>query len=309
MTSLLPATIDGTIAVRTRALVKRFGKVEVLRGVDLTVPREAVYLLAGPDGAGKSTLLAQLLHLAMPASGEIEALGVDVLRHAPDLRARAAYMPPPGPLPHGWFTVRQCVAHHAAYFTSWDAGYALRLQRRLEVLPDRRLRDLSTGELRRLQLVLALSSRPELLVLDEPTEGIDLLLRERVLHVVAEHLAEWPATVIIATHAVRELERLADHVGIMRDGRIVAQLARDDLHARLRRYRFDVAPGWQPAAGLLAVTVARRGDVRDADWVMWGDEAALRASLGACGATVREARPLALEEAVLTLVTEPEAST
>ena len=111
--------------------------------------------------------------------------------------------------------------------------------------PHRKVGTLSKGESRRLQLVLALAHRPPLLLLDEPTDGLDPVVRNRTLALLAEHLADTPTTVLISTHHIHEVESLADHVGVLRDGTLVAQMPRDELQRTVGRYRVEVPDGWQ----------------------------------------------------------------
>jgi ABC-2 type transport system ATP-binding protein len=147
-------------------------------------------------------------------------------------------------------TCGRLLQHVAAYYPSWDHAYADHLTRALDLRLQRKVGGLSKGEARRLQLVLALAHRPALLLLDEPTDGLDPLVRKRVLAMLAEHLSDTPTTVMISTHHVYEMETLADHVGVLRDGRLVAQLGRDDLKRTVRRYRIEVPEGWEAPSGL-----------------------------------------------------------
>jgi len=121
---------------------------------------------------------------------------------------------------------------------------------------------------------------------------------------LAEHLADTPTTVIIATHHVTEVESLADHVGVLRDGRLVAQMTRDDLRRTIRRYRVEVPEEWQAPPELRIASLRRSRGGREAQWTLVGEEHDVTARLAAAGATVREVTPLALEEAALAFLTE-----
>ena len=169
-------------------------------------------------------------------------------------------------------TCGRLLRHAAAFYPAWDPAYADHLARALGVRPHRRVGALSKGETRRLQLVLALAHRPALLLLDEPTDGLDPVVRNRALALLAEHLADSPTTVLISTHHLHELESLADHVGVLRDGRLVAQMPRDELQRTVRRYRVEVPEGWEAprgAAGDRAAALQRRA--RRA-WTLVGEE-------------------------------------
>jgi ABC-2 type transport system ATP-binding protein len=304
MTELLPTRLEARqLAVRTSGIVKTYGRTRALDGVDLTVPHGAFYVLVGPNGSGKTSLLRILMGILRADSGGAEVLGVPFVQGAL-VRANVGYVPEKHEEPYGWMRVSHMLAHHAAYYRGWDGDYARELVSALDLRIDGRYGRLSKGESRRVQLAMALAHRPALLLLDEPTDGLDPVARDTVLGLLAEHLAASPATVIVSTHLTYEMERLADHIGVMRGGRLAAQLSRDDLMVRLRRYTFDVPATWNggEAAQLGAAVLRRNGSAREARWTIWGDEADVRARLSAAGAAVREVGPITLDEAALALL-------
>ncbi|HKJ93307.1 MAG TPA: ABC transporter ATP-binding protein [Longimicrobiales bacterium] len=295
-------------AIRTSGLRKTFGKTVALRGIDLTVPEGAVYVLVGPNGAGKTTVLNILLDLVRADDGKAEALGLDSRADGPRLRARIGYVPEAQKWECGWMTVGGLLAYHARYFPDWDAEYAARLTERLDVALDRRYGKLSKGQSRRVQVVMALAHRPQLLILDEPTDGLDPLARETTLSVLAEHMEENATTLLISTHLVHETERLADHMGILHDGELSAQLSTEALQRSLLRYHAEVPEGWAGVASLDGSVVRRSEAGREIVWTVWGDEGAVRQQLTSAGAAVREVRTLSLEEAAVSLLSREEAS-
>jgi ABC-2 type transport system ATP-binding protein len=295
-----------SFAVATHGLSMRYGKQTALDAVDLRVPEGAVYVLVGANGAGKSTAMKVLLNLERPDAGRVEVFGLDTATHASQVRAQVGYMPEAHEHPYAWLTCGQLLRHVAVYYPAWDRAYAARLIEIFGVRPERKVGSLSKGESRRLQFVLALAHRPALLLLDEPTDGLDPLVRNRTLAHLAEHLADTPTTVLIATHHVHEVESLADHVGVLRDGRLVAQMTRDELRRTVLRYRVEVTEEWQPPAGLRIASVRRSRGGREAQWTLIGEERDVAARLAAAGATVREVTPLALEEAALAFLAEEE---
>ena len=317
MSDLLPTELDGgPRALRTAGVTKRFRAgglplprmariVRALDGLDLEVPEGAVYVLVGPNGAGKTTFLRILLDLLRPDAGDVEVLGRDPAREGGAVRARIGYVPEGQELGHGWLRVRDLLDHHAAYHPAWDAGYAAELADRLEVMEDRKFGELSKGHARRVQLVMALAHRPPLLLLDEPTDGLDPVVRDRVLELLADHLAAHPTTVLISTHLVHEAERLADHLAVMKEGRLVLQAPRSTVTDRLRRYRIRAPDGWRPPS-LDGRLLRRRGEGRERAWTAWGEPGRTRAELEGAGAEVREVGRLSLEEAVLALLDDGE---
>jgi ABC-2 type transport system ATP-binding protein len=303
MTTPLPQRLDGPHAVATHGLVKRYGRDAVaLQGIDLQVPEGAVYVLIGANGAGKSTTLRVLLDLVRATAGRAEVLGLDTRARPSEVRAQIGYVPERLEWGYGWMRVSRLLDYHAAYYPTWDAAYAARLARAFELRLDRRVGKLSKGEGRRVQLTMALAHRPPLLVLDEPTDGLDPIMRDETLGLLADHIAETPTTTLISTHVVHEAERLADHVGMLQRGRLVTQAPRDALHLRLRRYRAEVPDGWAGAPGLNGAVAQRAGFGRDIHWLVWGEEREVTAQLARAGAVVRDVTPVTLEEATLALL-------
>jgi ABC-2 type transport system ATP-binding protein len=155
-----------------------------------------------------------------------------------------------------------------------------------------------------LQFVLALAHRPPLLLLDEPTDGLDPMVRHRTFAQLAEHLADTPTTVVISTHHIHEVESLADHVGVLSAGRLVAQMSRDELRRTVLRYRVEVPEGWEAPPELRIASLRRSRGGREVQCTLTGEERDVAARLTAAGATVREVTPLALEEAALAFLAE-----
>lgn len=300
---------DGPRAVRTRELDKRFGDTVALDGVDLSVPKGAVYVLVGPNGAGKTTLLRILLDLLRPDAGRAEILGEDPAEQSAEARAGVGYVPERHDFHYGWMKVRDLLRHHASYHPAWDSGYARDLTERLEVPTDRKYARLSKGQARRVQLVLALAHRPPLLLLDEPTDGLDPMGKKSVLGLIADHLASTPTTVLVSTHLVYEVERLGDHLGLLADGRLAAQISREVLERRMKRYVAVAGSGEDPAANSGLHVLDRKRAGRELELTIWGAEEAVVKELEGNGAAVRDVTRLSLEEAALALMEHGEQRT
>jgi len=307
MTGALPTRLrDGDLAVDTRGLTKRFGDLVALHDVTLQVPTGAVYLLVGPNGAGKSTTLKVLLDLTRADQGVADVFGLNSREHAPQIRANIGYVPERTEWGYGWMRVGRLLQHHALYYPSWDAAYAAKLAQQFELRMDRKMGTLSKGQARRVHLTMALAHRPPLLLLDEPTDGLDPLMRDETLGTLADHLSESPTTVVISTHHVEEVERLADHIGVLRSGELRAQMSREDLDAGLRRYRVEVPDGWPGVPSLNGTVLRRVTASREVQWTVWGPEAEVVQKLSGAGGTVREVVPLSLLDATLALLNPKE---
>lgn len=307
MTSGLPMRLDdGPCAVRTTALTKRYGRLTALEGIDLQLPEGSVYLLVGPNGAGKTTLLRILMDLVVANSGTAELLGLDSHRDGPRLRAQVGYVPERHDWGYGWMTVGRLLDHHRVYFPNWDADYARLLADSFDLRMEQKYGRLSKGQARRIQLIMALAHRPPVLLFDEPTDGLDPVMRDEMMGILAEHLAETPTTLLVSTHLVHEFERMADHIGVIRGGRLRAQMPIDLLRRGLRRYRAEIPDGWSGAGTLDGSVMRRSGSAREILWTVWGDQTEVQEALAAAGATVREASPLSLDEAAIALLSRKE---
>lgn len=303
MSGMIPDELDdGPVAVETRGLAKAYGKRVALGSVDLSVPRGSVYVLVGPNGAGKTTTLRILLDLVRADSGTAEVFGRDTVRDGAQVRALAGYLPERQDAGYAWMKVQRLLDHHASYRSNWDAAYATELLERLEVRHHTRFGKLSKGEARRVQLVMALAHRPPLLLLDEPTDGLDPVMRDEALSLLSEHVAQSECTLVISTHLVYEVEGLGDHLGVLQDGVLRAQLDRDRLRRQLRRYTLAVPEGWDGAPALTQRIIRRAGTGREVAWTIWGEATEVSERLRASGATVRDADPLTLEEAAVALM-------
>ena len=295
---------DAAIAVSTHGLSMRYGKRTALDGVDLRVPEGAVYVLIGANGAGKTTAMKVLLNVERPDGGSANVFGLDTASHGPQVRAQVGYIPESHEHAYAWMTCGRLIRHVAAHYPAWDHAYAARLVEVFGVRLERKVGTLSKGESRRLQFVLALAHRPPLLLLDEPTDGLDPAVRNRTFAHLAEHLADTPTTVVISTHHIHEVESLADHIGVLSAGRLIAQMSRDELRRTVLRYRVEAAEGWQAPPELRPASVRRSRGGREVQLTLIGEQSDVAARLAAAGATVRDVTPLALEEAVLAFLTE-----
>ncbi|MBX9627847.1 MAG: ABC transporter ATP-binding protein [Gemmataceae bacterium] len=229
------------VIVADRVVVRYRGKT-ALDGLDLRVPRGAVYAFLGDNGAGKTTTMKILTGLAPPDAGRAEILGLDSWSRAQELRHRVGYMPE-RPRFYDWMTVAETGWFTASFHRP---GFLHRYQEwtdRLGLDPSKKLKDLSKGGYARVGLALALAPDPEVLLLDEPTSGLDLLTRREFLAGLAD-LAAAGRTVLISSHSIAELEKASTHAGLLKDGKMILSTTLDDLRKKVRRIslRFDGSP-------------------------------------------------------------------
>ena len=214
-----------TLAVSTapviaiRQLTKSFGSKAVLKGVDLAIPPGSVVGLVGTNGSGKSTLIKCLLGLLRKSSGTMQVFGEDPWDLSASAKSRLGYVPQIVNL-YPWMKVKHIVAYTSAFYDAWDADWAETLLTRWDLPREHRVGPLSPGQLQKLALVLALGYRPELLVLDEPVASLDPVARREFLRSLLELCQEQNHTVLFSTHITSDLERVASHLAILKNGRI-----------------------------------------------------------------------------------------
>ncbi|BAS10382.1 copper transport ATP-binding protein NosF [Arthrobacter sp. Hiyo4] len=224
-------------AISTRSLAKKFGRREVLHGVDFSVEKGSVFGVIGPNGAGKTTTMRCLLDIIRPTSGEVRVLGKDPRLGGPELRRRIGYLP--GELfLEGRVTGRKLLAHYQAISGPVAPGRVDALAERLGLDLDSHTRKLSKGNKQKLGLVQAFMHDPELLVLDEPTSGLDPLVQQE-FHAMMREAQHKGQTIFLSSHVLSEVQQTADTVAILRDGRIIAVESVSGLReGAVRRVRF-----------------------------------------------------------------------
>lgn len=218
-------------ALDIRGLSKLYGGDRGLHPLDLAVPPGEIYGFLGPNGAGKTTTLRTLLGFLRPTSGEARIFGRDVWRERVEVHRRVGYLPGEVHLGRD-LTAGELMDRSARLRGAVDLGYAREVAGRLDLEPHRRLGTLSKGNRQKVGLLLALMHRPDLLLLDEPTDGLDPLAQETVLDLLREARAEG-RTVFLSSHVLSEVERVADRVGLIRQGRLVRSERLADLKASL----------------------------------------------------------------------------
>ena len=196
----------------------RFG----LGPLDLTVPPGSIYGLIGPNGAGKTTLIDLIFGMGSPDAGTIKVCGYDHERDEVAVKQRAAYVGPDLNF-IAWGKIGRAIRFNRGFRPTWDDGYCARLMQDFGISADDRIGTLSFGGRTKLALLLALAWRPPLLVLDEPTTGIDAHSKQAVFAEMLNIVRDEARTVFISSHQISDLERFADRVGVLHKGRLVAE--------------------------------------------------------------------------------------
>ncbi len=230
-------TADGAAPIRTEGLTKHYKDVKALVNLDLEVQRGEVFGFLGPNGAGKTTTIRSLLHFIFPTAGSATVLGLDVATHAVEVRSRIAYMPSEYSL-YPKLTGAENLTYLANLRGGVDQAWVKQLAERLEVDLTRKVSDLSTGNKQKVGLIQAFMDRAELVILDEPSTGLDPLMQQELQALIREVRADG-RTVFLSSHSLAEVERVADRVGILRNGRLVVVERVDALKRKAIR-RIDL---------------------------------------------------------------------
>ena len=205
--------------ITVSGLTRCFGSKTALDSVSLSLPRGAVYGLVGANGAGKTTLIKHILGLLRAQSGSVRVFDLDPVADPVAVLSRIGYLSEENDLP-GWMRVDELIRYSRAFYPDWDDAYAEELRQTFALDPAAKIRTLSKGQKARAGLLVALSHRPELLVLDEPSSGLDPIVRRDILGAVIRTIADEGRTVLFSSHLLEEVEEVADHVTMISEGRI-----------------------------------------------------------------------------------------
>lgn len=222
--------------VEGRGMTKRYWRRWALRGVDLTLEPGQVLGLLGPNGSGKSTLIKILAGVLRPTAGEVKVLG---RRPGRETKAQVAYLPDVDHLYRG-MTGLEAAGFMAAFYPDFDPARAVNLLESMDVPPDQPFGQLSRGQRARVKLALTLARRADLILMDEPLSGIDVVSRSRILHAILAEYRLGEQAIILATHEIDEAEPLFDRVVFLREGQEVLTGAAEDLRAQRRKSIEDI---------------------------------------------------------------------
>jgi ABC-2 type transport system ATP-binding protein len=250
--------------IETAELRKHYDGVEALRGLTLQVPAGSIFGFLGRNGAGKTTTIKVLLGMARPTSGRAEVFGLaaDAVDASVQIRRRTGFVSDDKDL-YDFMQVDEMIRFTAAFFPRWRADLEQRYLRRFELPADRKVKALSRGMRTKLALLLALCRGADLLLLDEPTAGLDPAMTEEVLQTLVAHVAAEETTVFFSSHQIAEVEQVADRIAIVDRGRTVLSRTLDELQQEFRRVEL-VFEGNPPQPSFRApgiVRVRRKGRV------------------------------------------------
>lgn len=242
--SPLTTGLDFNLPLAADSLRLSYGSHEVLRGVDLQVPRGQVLGLIGRNGAGKSSLIACLLGLLRPQDGQARLFGAPALALDDARKQQLGYVPQQ-PQSFGWMKVGQLMTYLAQLYPQWQRPHANALLKRWDLDPAQPIGKLSPGQAQRLAVVRALAPRPALLVLDEPASALDPVARRELLRDIVEQAVDNGTTVLFSSHITSDLERVASHIAFLHEGRLLLNQPLDGLKSQTMRLLVPAASAAQ----------------------------------------------------------------
>ena len=287
-----PSSTDAVVSVS--GLVRRFGARAALDEVSLFIPRGTVLGLVGENGAGKTTLIKHLLGMLKPQAGTVRIFDLDPVADPVGVLSRVGYLSERRDLP-AWMRVDEFMRYTQAFYPSWDEAYAETLLEQFQLDPAQRIKTLSQGQTAKAGLLAALAYRPELLILDEPSSGLDPVVRRDILEAIIRIVAEEGRTVLFSSHLLDEVERIADQVVMLQGGRVVLNGRTD--HVR-RQHISAVLSFTEPPrdAPVLEGAYAVAGFGTEWRILFCGSQSALAAAAAGIGASVVEERTPSLDE-------------
>lgn len=286
-------------AIEIRGLQKAYPGFQ-LGPLDLSVPRGAIYGFIGPNGAGKSTTMDLMFSMGRRDGGTITVNGLDSLTDEVEFKRQVGYVSPDISFAI-WGRVGKVIRFVRGFYPTWDDDYADRLLKEFRLNPADRLGTLSFGARTKLSLLLALAHRPKVLVLDEPTTGLDAVSRRQIFAELLQTVKDGDRTVFISSHGLADLERFADHVGLIKGGRLLFEGQTDEVVERFRQVDLE-APADIQITDIHGCTVIERDGNR---WRALVDKTRDGLEqIQAAGAKVIASTPVSLEELFVALVRE-----
>jgi ABC-type multidrug transport system ATPase subunit len=284
------------LAIQTHALSKHYGSLAALDRVNMHVERGSIYGFLGRNGAGKTTAIRILAGLAPATSGSAHVLGFQAGPDNIAILQRTGFVIDKMLLPY--MTGRELLRFNKGFFPAWSDAVARRYAEALEIPMDRKFKKLSHGNKTKLCLLLALAQSPELLILDEPTSSLDPLVTDQLLRILVEDFANDGRTILMSSHHLSEVEKIADWVGIIDSGHLLLEARLDDIRAGYRRIR--VTGEQLPATSPEILT--RHSSEGVTEYVLCAGEEKFLADLRNNGANILEVLPMNLSEIFVELV-------
>lgn len=278
--------------IEVRNVIKEFDGFRALDDMSMTVPTGAVYGLVGPNGAGKSTIIRHLTGIYRQDAGEITIDGAPVFEN-PEVKSRIAYIPD-DIFYYANASIREMMDFYRSIYPHFDAERFKKLADVFGLDPKRQMRRLSKGMQKQAAFWIAVSLRPEILILDEPVDGLDPVMRRRIWSIIMADVAENGTTVLVSSHNLRELEDVCDNVGIMNKGKIMIERSLNELQENIVKIQLALPDGESLPEGLDILHKSNTGRLQSL--IMHGTQEELTEKLQSAHPLFIDAVPLTLEE-------------
>ncbi len=278
--------------IEVRNVIKEFDGFRALDDMSMTVPTGAVYGLVGPNGAGKSTIIRHLTGIYRQDAGEITIDGAPVFEN-PEVKSRIAYIPD-DIFYYANASIREMMDFYRSIYPHFDAERFKKLADVFGLDPKRQMRRLSKGMQKQAAFWIAVSLRPEILILDEPVDGLDPVMRRRIWSIIMADVAENGTTVLVSSHNLRELEDVCDSVGIMNKGKIMIERSLNELQENIVKIQLALPDGESLPEGLDILHKSNTGRLQSL--IMHGTQEDLTEKLQSAHPLFIDAVPLTLEE-------------
>ena len=294
-------------AILTGNLSKSFGAQAAVSELNLKIQPGAVYGFLGRNGAGKTTTMRMLLGLVRPTKGKARVLGLDPACEADLMKILelVAFVPQRKQL-YPWATPAELIRMNRAFFSRWSDEAAARLAQRLEIPMKTIFKKLSIGNQSKVALLLALAQEAEVLILDEPTAGLDPVMVDEILRTLVEDPISQGRTIFISSHHLGEVEQICDWVGILEEGRLLLESRLEDIR---QEFRLVIASGDSLPAAISSDVISTTSDGRFRRYVLARDADRFAAELQGQGASILKIVPLGLRELFLHLVRKEDSCT
>ena len=280
--------------VEVRGLSRRFGKTTALDDVSLSVRPGVVSGLVGENGAGKTTLIKHLLGLFRAQTGSVRIFGLDPVKDPVGVLGRVGYLSEDRDLPD-WMRIGELMSYTQAFYPNWDQAFAEQLRETFELSKKQRIKSLSRGQRARTGLLVALAHRPDLLVLDEPSSGLDPIVRRDILAAIIRTVADEGRNVLFSSHLLEEVERVADSVTMIHEGRVILS---DDLSKIVAAHRLVTVRFEEPQTGppKLPGILSCSGEGHEWTVTCNGEIERLKKAVAEAGASIVEDAPATLDD-------------
>ncbi len=287
--------------IKVSGLSHSYGRKLALDDINFEVREGRVFGLVGENGAGKTTLIKHLLGSLCPDKGRATVFGIEPTRNPPAVVSRFGYLSEDRDLPQ-WMRVNELMNYTRAFYPDWDPGYAEQLRKQFRLSGDSKIRNLSRGEKARAGLLVALAHRPELLLLDEPSSGLDAVSRHDILEVVVRSVAEEGRTVVFSSHLLDEVERVADDVAMFHQGKLELLTSVDELRATHQKMIVEFPDEVREFPSVLGVLHAK-GEGREWAVICHGAPEVTRRAIEEVGARILEETTPSLDTVFIARVT------